>query len=325
MVDQRAWEAPDLIDPMIRRFLNEMSRDSAGHPNLADLSYPQARAVAEAVRKPWREGGPIMARVEEVWAPAGDHAVRVRLYHPEPRAAPGGCLVYLHGGGWTLFSIDTHDRLMREYAARTGLIVAGVDYALSPEARFPVALGEAAAVLRWLAIEGDRLGVDRGRLAVGGDSAGANLARAAALSLRDAGEGELVRAMLLNYGVFQRDSSAEAARRYGGPEFNLSADEMAAFWRNYLADPSDAENPLVSPMLADLSRLAPAFLAVAECDILAEQSEAMTRRLCAAGVTTRAVVYPGATHSFLEAVAIAPLADRALAEASHWLKAALNS
>ena len=110
--------------------------------------------------------------------------------------------------------------------------------------------------------------------------------------------------------------------RYGGPRFMLTADEMAAFWRDYLRSPEDAENPLASPMLADLAGLPPAFLAIAECDILAEQNLLMVERLKAAGVPTRAEVYAGASHSFLEAVAVSPLSARALDEASAWLKEA---
>jgi acetyl esterase len=320
-----ALKEPDALDPMIRRFVEEVGEGFAAHPRLADLSFPEARRVAEAVRKRWGEGGPVMAGVEELWAPAGDHDVRVRLYRPlEDHRRKEGALVYLHGGGWTLFSLDTHDRLMREYAARSGVIVVGVDYALSPEAKFPVALEEVTAVLRWLAREGPTHGVDPGRLAVGGDSAGANLAVGACLRLRDCGEGDIVRGMLLNYGVFQRESSAEAGRRFGGPKFMLSTEEMAAFWRNYLTDPAQADNPLASPILADLTGLPESFLAIAECDILAEQSEAMAARLTAAGVRVHIRVYEGATHSFLEAVSIAPLADRSLSEASAWLRGLLE-
>jgi len=100
----------------------------------------------------------------------------------------------------------------------------------------------------------------------------------------------------------------------------LSGEEMAQFWRNYLARVEDSQNPLAAPILADLAGLPPVFMAVAECDILAEQNFAMADRLAAAGVAVRSVVYRGATHSFLEAVSIAPLAARAFDEASQWLR-----
>jgi acetyl esterase len=126
--------------------------------------------------------------------------------------------------------------------------------------------------------------------------------------------------MLLNYGAFGVPLSEEAVRRFGGPEFMLTAEEMAGFWNNYLNGPEDAANPLACPLIADLAGLPPAFLAIAECDILAEQNHAMADRLRAAGVAVEEVIYAGAAHSFLEAVSIAPLADRALAEASQWLR-----
>jgi acetyl esterase len=263
-----------------------------------------------------------MARVDERKITAGGREVWARLYYPRrgpDEGAPRAALVYLHGGGWTMFSLDTHDRLMREYADRSGLIVVGVDYALSPEAKFPRALEEVVGVLAWLAREGASVGVDPARLLVGGDSAGANLAVAACLKLRDAGRGALALGLLLNYGVFRASSSEEAIRRYGGPAFMLSGEEMKRFWHNYLNTPDEADNPLASPLLADLAGLPPAFLAIAECDILAEQNHVLAERLRGAGVPTRAVVYPGATHSFLEAVSISALSDRALEEASAWL------
>jgi acetyl esterase len=263
-----------------------------------------------------------MSLVEERQVRAGDHQVRIRLYHPSrpsDESGPRGCLVYMHGGGWTLFSLDTHDRLMREYAERSGLIVAGVDYSLSPEARFPTALDEVVQAIRWLGANGALVGVDPARLLAGGDSAGANLALAAALKLRDSGEGSPVRGLLLNYGAFAVRPTEDAVRQYGGTDYMLSAEEMAGFWTNYLRGPSDAADPLASPILADLAGLPPAFLAIAECDVLAEQNLDMARRMTAAGVSAKAVVYAGATHSFLEAVSIAPLADRALGEAGRWL------
>ncbi len=323
MADDPTAGAADPLEAGVRAFVDDVMANTARRSGPAGLSRREARRVAEEVRAPWRIGGPRMASVRERAAPAGDHEVRVRIYDPTG-AKPNGALVYLHGGGWALFSLDTHDRLMREYARRSGLAVIGVDYSLSPEAKFPTALEEILHVFAWLAREGPALGVDPARVAVGGDSAGANLALAACLRLRDDGRPGAARAMLLNYGVFQTAISDATVARYGGPRFMLTAEEMAGFWGDYLRGPQDAENPLVSPMLADLAGLPAAFLAIAECDILAEQDAMMAERLKAAGVETRAIVYPGASHSFLEAVAVSPLSARALDEASAWLKARLH-
>ncbi len=324
MVAESLGSTPaDPVDPMIRAFVTTVSRDFARHADLGSMSNDERRLVAEIVRKPWRQGGPIMERVTEHHIPSGHGAVRVRFYHPSPAGGEGeakACLVYLHGGGWTMFSLDTHDRLMREYAARSGLIVAGVDYALSPEAKFPTALGEVVRVIRWLEQEGRSVGVDPSRLLMGGDSAGANLALAAGIALRDDKEGSPIHGLLLNYGVYARELSTGAVETYGGPDFMLTGAEMEIFWTNYLDRQADAANPLVSPILADLAGLPPAFLVIAQCDVLAEQNVQMAHRLREADVPTTAALYRGATHSFLEAVSIAPLADRAIEEASQWMR-----
>jgi acetyl esterase len=307
------------IDPDIRRFVAETAAAYAEGGEFAQLSFPEQRRLAEAVRAPWRHGGPVMARVSEQLAPTPHGPVRVRLYDPSGQG-PKPALIYLHGGGWTLFSLDTHDRVMREYAAAAGVVVVGVDYALSPEARFPVALEQVTAVVRWLRETGEDFGVDPDRLAIGGDSAGAALSLGAALKLRDEGADSLLRALLLIYGAFDSQTSEGAAQRYGGAAYMLSAAELDGFWGNYLASPADAQSPLARPMLADLHGLPPIALTVAECDILAEQSLAIAERLRAAQVSVRLDVYPGATHSFLEAVSIAPLAQRAIAEGAAWLR-----
>jgi len=327
MTREEAQAAPgragEDLDPDVRAFVREMGAAWARHPDLASVPPAEARRIAELVRAPWTLGGPQMHAIHERHLVTAAGGVRVRVYDPGPEGAKPA-LVYLHGGGWTLFSIDTHDRLMREVAARAGVAVLGVDYALSPEHRHPVALRQVVEVVRLARARAAELGIDGERLALGGDSAGANLAVAACLVARDAGEPAPARALMLNYGVFDRVSSPAARDRFGGPGYMLGAGEMEWFWRNYLRDERDGDDPLVSPLRADLAGLPPALLVVPECDLLAEQSLAMAERLRAAGVQATLALYRGATHSFLEAVSIAPLADRALAESSRWLAAALG-
>jgi acetyl esterase len=174
-------------------------------------------------------------------------------------------------------------------------------------------------VVRYLAEHGPEFGVDPRSIAIGGDSAGANLAMATALRLRDEGDPGLLKAMVLNYGVFSRHSSPEAQRRFGGPGEMLTADEMEGFWQNYLRDEQDADDPLVCPTGADLPGLPPALLIVPECDLLAEQSLHLAVRLREAGVPVEQKIYRGAVHSFLEAVSISPLAEQAFADTASWL------
>ncbi len=309
------------LDPEIRRFIRGIADSVARYPEFGVAPYPQVRRWAEEVRKPWREGGPAMQETRELEAPTRHGGVRVRLHRPGAGVLPA--LVYLHGGGWTIFSLDTHDRVMREYAARAGCCVIGVDYALAPESKYPVALEQVADVLQWLAGQAAALGIDAGRLAIGGDSAGANLSVAACLMRRDRGSSPPVRAMLLNYGAFVARCSADACARFGGAEYMLGCEEMTGYWRNYLRDGADAEDPYACPLLGDLRGLPPAFLAIAECDILAEQSVEMSRRLQAAGVPSKSAIYRGASHSFLEAMSLAEVSRQALADGAEWLEAAL--
>lgn len=318
----------DALDPEIRQFVDQVSAGFARYPGFDRLPHPEMRRVAEAVRAPWRQGGPQMHRTAERSVPVRGGTIRIRVYDPGTAAgksdsgatAAKPALIYLHGGGWTFFSLDTHDRVMREYAARASIVVVGVDYPLSPETKFPIALEQIVDVVRWMGVHGTELHMDARRLAIGGDSAGANLAIATCLTLRDAGEPQRLKAMLLNYGGFDTVCSDEAARKYGGAGFMLTRDEMNTFWSNYLRGPQDRHDPLVAPVLAQLQGLPPAFLTIPECDILSEQSLAMAGKLREAGVAVRAEIYAGATHSFLEAVSVAAVAARALADGSQWLR-----
>lgn len=310
------------LDPDVRRFIRTVTASVARFPEFNSAPFPQVRRWAEEVRAPWVQGGPAMQERLDLQAPTRHGAVRVRIHRPERGELPG--LVYLHGGGWTLFSIDTHDRVMREYAARAGCCVIGVDYALSPEHRYPVALEQVVDVVNWLVERGREFGIDAGRLAIGGDSAGANLSVATCLVRRDRQATPPLRGMVLNYGAFVSHSSAEACRRYGGPEYMLGCEEMGLYWRNYMRSAADAEDPLVCPLLASLAGLPPAFLAIAECDVLAEQNIEMARRLREAGVAAQNVVYPGASHSFIEAMSLAAVSNQALEDAAGWLRQAFG-
>ncbi|MBB3032421.1 alpha/beta hydrolase [Alteriqipengyuania lutimaris] len=312
------FEASDArVDPDIARFVAELEQAYAEHATQQPADPTERRRIAELVRKEWRSGGPPMAETK-TWEHEG---LRLRLHRPIDEAGLP-VLFYIHGGGWTIFSIDTHDRLMREYAARAGIAVIGIDYSLAPESRYPIALNEVVDTLDWLEREGGELGIDTQRMAIGGDSAGANLCVAACLRRRDAG-GSLLAGMLLNYGAFD-PQPRQSYKAFSGPQYTLEADEMDAFWRGYVRSEEDLDDPLVAPIRANLERLPPAFVGIAECDILTDSNIAFADRLEAAGVPVQRTIYRGATHSFLEAMAIAPIARRALAEQSAWLRERLD-
>jgi len=309
------------VDPEIARFLETMARAWADYPPFMTMPLADARIAAEKVREPWAKGGPVMARTFDRQVPVRGGELRIRVF--DPGLADGApMLIYLHGGGFTLFSLETHGRLMREYAAAAGMIVVGVDYPLSPEVRYPTALDQLVDLIDWLAAEGAAtLGGDPGRIAIGGDSAGANLSLAASLRLRDRDGSVALRALLLNYGAFTGRCSDEAEARHGGAGSVMDRAEVEYYFENYLGGGRiDSDDPYVCPANADLADLPPAFLVIPECDILSEQSYAMAERMVAAGVDASSQIYPGATHSFLEAMSIAEVARRAIADGAAWLR-----
>jgi len=308
-----------MLDPEIALFRRRCAENGAHLPPLGTVPPEGVRPLIEQARRPWTEGGPLMAATrEQTLLPPAGPPLRVRLHMPAGQ--PKGTLVYVHGGGWIMFSLETHDRLMREYAERAGLVVVGVDYALSPEARFPVAIHQIAYLLRLLHRDPAVLGLPAGPVLCGGDSAGANLATATALLLRDEADPALPEGLLLSYGVWDSACDLPSFERFDGPDYMLTGAEMRLFWRSYLPCPEDGASPLASPLRARLDGLPPCHMAIAECDVLASENLAMAERLSAAGVAVEAVVYPGTTHSFLEAMSIARVARRAIDEQATWMR-----
>lgn len=212
-----------LLDPQIEQFVQAVTEDSRRLSLGRTLDWPQRRIVVEQCRTPWAQGGPCMPLVREFELPLESGPPRARLYDPSP-AGVKPVLVYIRGGGWSMFSLDTHDRLMREYAHRAGVAVLGVVYALAPEYKYPYALQQVVAALHWLLAKADALGIDERRVALGGDSAGANLALAAALVQREAGQGDTIAGLLLNYGGFDATVDAESRR----PECDVLAAQSLA-------------------------------------------------------------------------------------------------
>ena len=311
------------LDPEVRHFVTTLSRAFAEYPNFNNLPLPEMRRACEHIRAPWAAGGPVMAQRQEHRVPTPAGEVRVRIHNPSARANKPA-FIYMHGGGWTTFSIDTHDRLMREYAARADVVVIGVDYALSPEAKFPVAQQQIAAVVRWARHDSAALGIHRDRIALGGDSAGGNLAITTALRLRDEGNPDAVQGVVTNYAVTDSYSTPEALQRYGYEGYMLGAEEMVHFWNNYLSSPDEAKNPLVCPVHADLRGLPPVFMVIPECDILTEQNWRLADQLKAAGVKVTPSFYKGASHSFLEAMSISSISNRAIDDTAQWLRETLE-
>jgi acetyl esterase len=309
----------DRWDPEMRAFTAMMEdRARAFPPVVMDGPMDAARAANDG---PGLElaatGGPRMAESRTDWLSIRGRRLACRVHRPRTDA-PLPVMVYIHGGGWVWGSIDTHDHIMRGYAAAAGCAVVGPDYALSPEAAFPQALEECAAVVRWVAQHGAAWGLDPSRIVVGGDSAGGNLAMAVALLLRETDPGLKLRGLLLNYGVFdsRTDTASYAAFATG---HTLTREKMEFYWRCYAPREADRLHPLAAPLRADLTGLPPCLMHVAELDVLAAENRAMEARLRAAGVPVEATTFPGTLHGFLRSIGHVKAADRAVAEAGAWL------
>jgi acetyl esterase len=289
------------LDPEMAAALNRSDRlykdliAQRGGPIAPDDLAGQ-RAAYDHERAYWNEIKPPLAAVEavEIRGPGGD--IPCRLYRP----SIGGklpALVYLHGGGCILGSLDTHDRIMRLLAEKSGAAVLGVDYRLAPEHKFPAAYDDALAALRHLRSNGAGLGIDPARLAVGGDSAGANLALATCLQL-DAAERAAVKLQLLYYGAFGLADSA-SRRAFGNETDGLTKAGLDYFRDCLLRGPVDAEDMRYDCLSSDLRGLPPAFIAATDLDPLLDDSRALAQLLEVAGVAHELIVYEGVLHDFL--------------------------
>lgn len=312
----------DALDPQIRHFIEDVCHAGARLRGDRQPDWPERRLIASHARAPWREGGPRMHATTDVQLPSAHGTFGLRVLRPQGVPdQPAPALVYLHGGGWCLFGLDTHDRLLREYACAARMPVVAIDYGLAPERPYPAALDQVVVALDWLCEYGAALGLDAERLALGGDSAGANLAVASALRLREAGDLQRIRALLLNYGAWAPVLSETARQALGTTEDMLSGAEMDEFWQAYLGpDAERVADPLSAPLLAELHGLPPALLLWGDRDLLGEQNAAMAQRFSEAGVQVKTRIYPGAPHSFIEAVAVSEQARAAIDLGAQWLR-----
>ena len=269
---------------------------ASGEPPLETLPAAEARRIAdERVIRTNMAGEPV-ASVREVMAPRPGGPVRLRVYSPAPgKMLP--ILLYIHGGGWTVGNLDTHDPQCRRFANRANCMVVSVDYRLSPEHRFPAAVEDVLAAAEWIAAEGAAAGGDPQRVAVAGDSSGGTLAATVAQEMRGRSDIRVCLQILVYPGTDLRMGS-DSYKRLGQGYF-LTAAKMRWFIEQYLSSMADADNPLASPLLsADLTDVAPALLMTAGLDPLLDEGLAYGDRLREAGVAVEHVNYEGWPHGF---------------------------
>jgi acetyl esterase/lipase len=289
---EEAWRP---LDPQVRAVLRLIYARFKGLPPPTELSPADLRRINAQLGFYLNAGAPPVPHVEERTIPAPSGRIRIRLYDPGT-AAPAPTVILLHGGGWVFGSIDTYDGLARQVAKRSGLRCVSVDYALAPEHPFPAPLDDCLAAIRWAASDGAAWGIDARRIALIGDSAGANLALASCIALREAGSSP-VRGAALCYGSYSPDTDTPSARAYGGGPYFLGKAEMERYLKDYLPREADRRNPLAVPMLASLANLPPLYIAACEFDPLHDDSVRLAERAKAAGAEHELRVWKGVVHA----------------------------
>ena len=301
----------------------------ANRPPFHTLTPDEARAAYEAGAGVLEIPAAKLARVEDFTIPARDnHLLPARLYSGEVRA-PGSqrppVLLYLHGGGFTVGSLATHDVLCRQLSHLAGCAVVSLDYRLAPLHKFPTAAHDAWDALQWLAVHGESLGLDTRRLAVGGDSAGGTLAAICAVHARDASL-PLALQLLIYPGCVGHQSTASHRKFATG--FVLEEASITWFFTQYIRSGADRDDwrfaPLDAPNAPDLEGVAPAWVGLAECDPLVDEGVMYADKLRAAGVTVDLDIYRGVTHEFIKMGRVIPEARRAHADAARALRHALE-
>ncbi|MEZ0604379.1 alpha/beta hydrolase [Paraburkholderia sp. IW21] len=315
------------LNPKIEQVLDMIAR--AKRPQLHESTPQQARASYEKSAPILEIASAPMFVVEDLHVPTRDGAtIRARLYQPvEPSwAEPAPALVYYHGGGFTVGSVDTHDALCRMFARDGRCSVLSVDYRLAPEYKFPTAVDDAFDALTWLHAHAAEYGVDAERLAVGGDSAGGTLATVCAVLARDAGI-KLALQLLIYPGATGYQQTDSHSRLANG--FLLSGDTIQWFFEQYVRDKNDRDDWRFAPLdgkrgAPAFSGLAPGWIATAEYDPLSDEGDAYAEKLRAAGNEVTLKRYPGMIHEFFKMGGFVPDVAEAHADAAAALRAAFG-
>jgi acetyl esterase len=288
-----------MLDPQARALLDLMIE--RGVPPTHTLSVADARRFYLERRFFTQPDPPAVSRLRSLQADGAAGPIPLRLYEPVLTSAAAGAspvLVYFHGGGWVIGDLDTHDVLCRQLCVASGVAVLSVDYRLGPEQRFPAAFDDCLAATRWVRREAVALGLDATRLAIGGDSAGGNLAAAVAIALRDGGDPAPAFQLLIYPATDMR--ALAPSHRHNGQGYLLTADTIAWYRGHYIEDPADWADWRASPLLApDHRGLPPALVLTAGHDPLRDEGLQYADALSAAGNQARYVCFERQIHGFI--------------------------
>jgi len=287
-----------MLHPQARAFLDLVAEK--GIPPTHTLTPAVARAIYRERRDFTQPDPPPVAEVHALSADGPHGAIALRLYRPlgSATAAQLPVLVYYHGGGWVIGDLETHDTLCRQLANGAGCAVVAVDYRMGPEHRFPAAVDDCIAATQWVHDHASALNLDATRLAVGGDSAGGNLAAVVTIAARESGTLPVVFQLLIYPATDQRCDSA--SHRTLGEGYLLTTETMVYFRGHYIAEPAQHVDWRASPLLhPDLSRLPPAFVLTAGFDPLRDEGLAYAQRLSEAGVRSTQLCFERQIHGFI--------------------------
>jgi acetyl esterase len=301
------------LHPKCKEFLDQLA--AMGGKPLHEMTPAEARSMA----LPPELAGPEQSvhRVENRTIPGPAGPIPIRVYTPIPAPRLPG-LIFFRGGGFVLGTLDSADRPCRALANLANRVVVSVDYRLAPEHPFPAAVNDAVAATQYVALHADEFGIDAGQIAIGGESAGANLATVTARKLRQAGASPLTFQLLI-YPLVDFADASPSMREFAAGHF-ITSEALQYFEHHYLQTVGDRRHPDASPLNAELHGMPPAFIITAECDPLRDQGEAYARKLTQAGVAVTLKRYEGMIHPFFSLGGILEDGMAAIADAATALK-----
>jgi acetyl esterase/lipase len=296
----------------------------------------QSRAIANefsSLAKKENKPSPQMKSITDYYVPTSDGKERIllRIYDPGVKQKPSPLLIYVHGGGWIVGSVDIFDDSIRRLANSSRLMVAAMNYRLAPEHPFPNGLDDVVSAIRWIASNGQKIGIDTKKMALGGDSAGANLALSAALALRDSNnnnneEHDLLRVLYLMYGPYSPNLlNSTSMKMFGNGDFGLTYGQMKYAMSQTFQNASDYKNHLAFPLLdKNLSGLPPVYIAAMALDPLKDDSIQLASRLQQSGQEYYISIWPGVAHGALSLIPVTPEIQRYLDAMTIYLKGVLT-
>ncbi len=311
------------MDPQVQALLQMMEAQAAatGAPPMHELPADVARQGAEVAFQAFNAGMPEIGSIVDRTIPGPAGEIPLKIFTPTGNG-PFPLMVYLHGGGWVIGSTNTHAKLCAELAEGAEVVVASVDYRLAPEHPAPAPLDDCVAAIRWAVEHAGEIGAGAGRFAVGGDSAGGNLAAASALRLKDEG-GPMPSFLLLIYSAFTGDLNLPSVIENGEGKI-LTRKAMEWFYNHYLSGGASVDDPYIAPIKGDLRGMPPARLIVGTLDPLLDDSKLFAEKLEEAGVYVRLSIHQDMPHVFLQLSAMLDGGKTGVAEACEALREALG-